>query len=97
MVTSLASEPSRPPASEVAVRAHAEQLQALAARHRISNIRFASPGRLLGHFAENRAPFDVIDFEIEAMKLLGAEVTMFSDQVLGNRNVSPDLVAARPL
>jgi hypothetical protein len=96
-MSSLASEASLPPASEAAVRAYGEELQALAAEHGIADLRFASAGRLVGHVAEDRDTFDVIDFEIAAMELLAAEVMLFSDGVLGNRNVSPDLVAATPL
>jgi hypothetical protein len=79
------------------VRTHADQLRALAARHGITGLRFASPGRLVGHLAEDRDAFDVADFELAVIDLLGTEVRLYSDRVLGKRNVSPDLAAARPL
>ena len=96
-MSSPAMEPSLPPVDEATVRAHAGELRALAARHGITGLRFASPGRLVGHLAEDRDAFDVADFEIAAVSMLGAEVRLYSDRVLGKPNVSPDLVAARPL
>lgn len=92
-----AVEPSLPPVDETAVRAHAHQLRALAADYGITDLRFASTGRLVGHVAEDRDALDVADFELAAVRLLGAEVRLYSDRVLAKRNVSPDLVAARPL
>lgn len=96
-MSSSVAEPSLPPVGETAVRAHAEELQRLAAEHGITDLRFASPGRLVGHVAEDRDAFDVADFELAAVRLLGAEVRLYSDRVLGKRDVSPDLVAARSL
>lgn len=40
---------------------------------------------------------DTADFEIAARALLGAEVGLFSDRVLGKPHVSPDLIAAQPV
>jgi hypothetical protein len=40
---------------------------------------------------------DVVDFDLAARELLGAQVSLFSDAVLTKENVSPDLVAAAPL
>jgi hypothetical protein len=96
-VSNPAVEPSLPPVDETAVRAHAEGLRLLAAGYGITDLRFASTGRLVGHVAEDRDTLDVADFELAAVRLLGAEVRLYSDRVLGKRNVSPDLVAARPL
>jgi hypothetical protein len=96
-MSSAAVEPLLPPADETVLRAHADELRALAARYGISDLRFASAGKLVGHVAEDRDAFDVADFEVAAVELLGAELRLYSDRVLGNRNVSRDLVAARPL
>jgi hypothetical protein len=85
------------PAPEAALREHADGLRELAARHGILELRIAGPGRLVGRLAEDRDLFDVADFETEASTLLGAEVELFSDRVLGNANVSPDLPTATPL
>ncbi|MGH3695329.1 MAG: hypothetical protein ACRDRX_15305 [Pseudonocardiaceae bacterium] len=92
-----AVEPSLPPVDETVARAHAEGLRLLAGDYGITDLRFASTGRLVGHVAEDRDALDVADFELSAVRLLGAEVRLYSDRVLGKRNVSPDLVAARPL
>lgn len=84
------------PAKEAALREHAPALRDLGARHGISGLRLAGPGRLVGHLAEDRDLFDVADFETGAAAILGAEVELFSDRVLGNANVSPDLRTATP-
>ena len=96
-MSSPAVEPSLPPVDEATVRAHAGELQALAARHGISGLRFASAGRLVGHLAADRDAFDVADFELAAAGVVGAEVRLYSDRVLSKPNISPDLVAAQPL
>jgi hypothetical protein len=92
-----ASEPSLPPAAENAVRAHAHQLRAIAAEHGISELRFASLGRLVGHVAEDKDALDVADFELAVIQLLGADVRLYSDRVLRKPHVSPDLVTAQPV
>jgi hypothetical protein len=86
-----------PPATEQQVRSHAGELIDLAARHGISGLGFASPGRLRGHVAEGRDLLDVFEFQRAATDLLGAEVAVFSDGALRNEHVSPDLVTATPL
>lgn len=90
-------EPSLPPVDETAVRARARELRALAADYGITELRFAPIGRLVGHVAEDRDSLDVADFELAAIRLLGADVHLYSDRVLGKAHVSPDLVAAQPL
>lgn len=69
----------------------------LAADYGTTGLRFASTGRLVGHLAQNRDTPDMADFELAAVRVLGAEVRLYSDRVLGKHNVRPDLVAARPL
>ena len=86
-----------PPADEKVVRDRGDELRALAAQHGISELRFASPGRLVGHVAEDKDALDTADFEIAARSLLGAEIGLFSDRVLGKPHVSPDLLAAKPV
>lgn len=92
-----ATEPSLAPAAEKAVRAHAHQLRAIAAEYGISDLRFASFGRLVGHVAEDKDALDVADFESAAIALLGADVRLYSDRVLRKSHVSPDLVTAQPV
>ena len=93
----LAEPPHLPPATEQQVRSHAAQLVRLAARHGITHLAFASPGRLRGHVAGNRDLFDMFEFQRAATDLLGAEVTLYSDGALRNDHVSPDLATATAL
>jgi hypothetical protein len=86
----LAEPVHLPPASEQQVRSHAAELVALAARHGITGLAFASPGRLRGHVADDRDLFDIFEFQRAAADLLGAEVTVYSDGALRNQHVSPD-------
>jgi hypothetical protein len=93
----LAEPRQLPPATEQQVRAHAGELIALAARHGITGLAIASPGRLRGHVSQGRDLVDVFEFQRAATDLLGAEVMLFSDGALRNEHVSPDLVTATPL
>ncbi|SRR6266487_609652 len=93
----LAEPPHLPPATEERVRSHAARLVELAAEHGISDLAFASPGRLRGHVGDDRDLFDMFEFQRAATDLLGAEVVLLSDGALGNEHVSPDLVTASPL
>lgn len=97
-MTSSAAEPTLlPPVDEEAVRRHAEELRALAAAHGITQLRFASPGRLVGHVADDKDALDSADFEVAARALLRAEVALFPDRVLNKPRVSSDLKAAQPV
>lgn len=92
-----ASSPDRPPADETLVREDTPELRGVAARHGITALRYASPGRLVGRVDPDRDSLDAAAFDIEATELLGAVVMLFSDRVLSKPNVSPDLVAAQSL
>lgn len=96
-MTTTQAELDPPPADRALVATQAAPLGALAAQHGISALRFASPGRLVGHLADDRDLLDVIEFELAAGDLLGAPVSLFSDAVLTKGDVSPDLIAAQPL
>jgi hypothetical protein len=93
----LAEPPHLPPATEQQVRSHATQLVTLAARHGITDLAFASPGRLRGHIAGDRDLFDMFECQRAATTLLGADIALYSDGALGNDHVSPDLAAATAL
>jgi hypothetical protein len=84
-------------AEEELVRAHASRLKELAATCGITGLRYAGPGRLVGHVADDRDFFDVADFQTAASEELQAEVELFSDAVLGNPHSTPDLHSAKPL
>lgn len=96
-MSTTSAEPDLPPADEALVRAHAGELAELAARHGITQLRYASPGRLVGRVAGDKDLYDVAGFDADAGDLLGASVMLFSDAVLSKPRVSLDLVAARPL
>lgn len=84
-------------ADEELVRAHAAELTALALKHGIRRLRYASVGRLVGTVDEDRDMLDIATFDVEAEDLLGAEISLFADEVLKNPNVSTDLLRARPI
>ncbi len=96
-MSTLHAEPELPKADLRLVAAHASELRDLAAQHGITGLCFASPGRLVGHVADDRDALDVSEFELGAAELLGAEALLYSDAVLDKPNVSPDLVSAEPL
>jgi hypothetical protein len=62
-------EPGLPPADRALVVAHADELRRLAADHGITALRFASPGRLVGHIAAELDFLDVVDFDLAARDL----------------------------
>jgi hypothetical protein len=96
-VSAAAYAPEPAGADEALVRAHADELRTLAARRGITELRFASPGRLVGRVDEDRDLYDVAGFDADASELLDAPVSLFSDRVLAKPNVSADLVAAHSL
>ena len=77
------------------MRARAAELRALAERFGITSLRYASPGRLEGRVQADKDALDVVEFDIAASELLGAEVELFSGAVLGKPNLSPDLLTTR--
>lgn len=97
MSQAIAEPPHLPAATEAQVRAHAAELSELAARHGITELAFASAGKLLGRVDDNHDLFDVFEFQRAATDLVGGEVALFSVGALVNENVSPDLRSATPL
>ncbi|MGH3772156.1 MAG: NACHT domain-containing protein, partial [Pseudonocardiaceae bacterium] len=55
------------------MRARARELRTLAADYGITDLRFASIGRLVGHVAQDRDSVDVADFDLAAIRLLGLD------------------------
>jgi len=96
-MTTSSAEADLPLVDERQVRAHRDDLMRLAAEHGVSELRFASPGRLVGRVADDRDLLDMVAFDLAAEALLGARVSLFSDRVLSNEHVSQDLVDAQPL
>lgn len=89
--------PHLPAATEGLIRRHAGELVRLAQEHGLTEIAFASAGRLRAHVADDRDLWDVFEFQRAAIELLGADLAVYSDGALSNNNVSPDLVNARSL
>ncbi len=90
----LAEPAHLPPATGQQARARAAELAGLAARHGITRLAVASPGRLRGHAGDGP---DTFEFQRDATALLGAEVALYSDGALAIEHASPDLVTATPL
>jgi hypothetical protein len=84
-------------ATESQIRGAAAQLLALAERHGLSQVAFASPGRLRAHVDDDRDLADVVAFQREVSALVRARIDVFSDGALRNRHVSRDLVEAVPI
>lgn len=76
---------------------NAATLHRLAAGYGISDLRFASPGRLIGHMHENRDLTDMGLFQRDVEDLLGKHVDFFTDGLIDKPGVSADLLAARSL
>lgn len=79
------------------MRSFAARLVELAAQHGITELAFASPGRLRGRVDVDHDLFDMFEFQRDATDLLGADVALFSEGALTNDHVSPDLRAASAL
>lgn len=96
-VTTTSAESDLPLADEASVRARSEELRALAETYGVTELRYASPGRLVGHVAAEKDFLDMVEFDLAATDLLAAKVSLFSDAVLDHPHVSADLVDASPL
>jgi hypothetical protein len=70
---------------------------ARAGQRHLGHVERLAVARLRGHISEDRDPFGPFEFERAATELLGAEIELFSDEVLRNEHVIPDLVTASPL
>lgn len=97
MSHALVNGPKPPLLDEQTARDNAETLHRIGARHGITALRFASPGRLVGHVDDDRDMGDMADFMADVEDQLDRRTYMISDRVLTKPNVSPDLPAAQPL
>ena len=86
-----------PWADEQVIRAHAAELIAMAEGIGLTDVRYASGNRLVVTRTERVEPLGEYVFAERASFLLGQQVRVYSDGVLSNPGVSPDLVAATPL
>lgn len=97
MSHALVDERKLPLLDEQTARDNAGVLHRLGARHGITALRFASPGRLVGHVDEDRDMMDMADFMADVEDELGRRTYIISDRVLKNPGVSADVVLAQPL
>lgn len=86
-----------PEADERVIRAHAAELIAMAESLGLVNVRYASDNRLVVGVTDHFQRLGPFTFAEEASYLLGLRIHVYSDEVLKNPGVSPDLVAATPL
>ena len=91
------AETDLPLADESLVRAHSVELRTLGQSYGVSQLRYASPGRLVGHVVAGKDLLHMVEFGLAATDMLAAKVSLFSDAVLGHPHVSADLVDATPL
>ena len=86
-----------PQADERVIRAHAAELIAMAESLGLSDVRYASDNRLVVSVSDHFQRLGPFTFAEEASYHLGRRIHVYSDEVLKNPGVSPDLVAATPL
>mgnify|MGYP003606603592 CR=1 FL=1 len=86
-----------PQADERVIRAHAAELVAMAEDLGLSDVRYASSNRIVVTRTDHVESLGVHKFSERASFLLGHQIRAYSDAVLKNPGVSPDLLAATPL
>ena len=97
MTADYVSYDDLPWADEQMIRAHADELIAMAESLGLADLRYASSNRIVVRMTDRAAPFDDHRFSERASALLGHQIRAYSDAVLENPGVSPDLLAATPL
>jgi hypothetical protein len=86
-----------PWADEEIIRAHAAELVAMAESLGLSDLRYASSDRIVVTLTDHVEPLGEYKFSERASFVLGHQMRAYSDAVLKNPGVSPDLLAATPL
>ena len=86
-----------PWADEEIIRAHAAELVAMAESLGLSDLRYASSNRIVVTLTDHVEPRGEFKFSERASFMLGHQIRAYSDAVLKNPGVSPDLLAATPL
>lgn len=97
MSHALTEPPALPPLDEAKARQNADALRRLGLEYGVSDLRFASPGRIIGHLADDRGMGDMVLFQRDIEDLLGVHADFFTDGLIGKPGVSADLLTARPL
>jgi hypothetical protein len=86
-----------PWADEEIIREHAAELIAMAESLGLSDLRYASSNRIVVTLTDHVEPLGEYKFSERASFMLGHQIRAYSDAVLKNPGVSPDLLAATPL
>ena len=86
-----------PWADEQVIRAHAAELIAMAETLGLADLRYASGNRIVVRRTDHVEALGVHKFSERASFMLGHQIRAYSDRVLQNPGVSPDLLAATPL
>jgi hypothetical protein len=97
MTSDFVSLEDLPPADEQLIRDRAAELIAMAEELGLANVRYASGNRLVVSVTDHFQRLGTFTLAEEASYLLGRRIRVYSDGVLKNPGVSPDLVAATPL
>jgi hypothetical protein len=97
MTADYVSYDDLPWADEQMIRAHAAELIEMAESLGLTDLRYASTNRVVVRLTDHAAPFGDHKFSERASFLLGHQIRAYSDVVLKNPGVSPDLLAATPL
>lgn len=86
-----------PVADERVIRAHAAELIAMAEALGLANLRYASADRIVVTVTDHVEYLGEFRFAERASHMIGHQIRVYTDGVLTNPGVSPDLVAATPL
>ncbi len=97
MTAEYVSYDDLPWADEQVIRAHAAELIAMAGSLGLTDLRYASSNRIVVRLTDHAATLAEHRFSERASFMLGRQIRAYSDAVLKNPGVSPDLLAATPL
>lgn len=86
-----------PWADEKVIRTHAADLIAMAESLGLADLRYASSNRIVVRLTDHAETLAEYRLSERASFLLGRQIRAYSDAVLKNPGVSPDLLAATPL
>ena len=97
MTADYVSYDDLPWADEQVIRAHDAELIAMAESLGLADLRYASGNRIVVRRTDHVEPMGEHRFSERASFMLGRQIRAYSDTVLRNPGVSPDLLAATPL
>ncbi len=86
-----------PGADERIIRERAAELIAMAESLGLANLRYAASNRVVAKLTDQVEPLGYHKLSERASYRLGRQIRAYSDAVLKNSGVSPDLLAATPL